>query len=65
VDKYSDEVAVKMANDRIMSLLHAQVPITLLCDLADPSGPASAEIMAVEAGSLDPCALNPRQPALV
>jgi hypothetical protein len=56
---------MKMASDRVMSLLHAQVPITLLCDLADPSGPASAEIMAVEAGSLDPRALNPREPALV
>jgi hypothetical protein len=33
-----------------MGLLEAQVPLSLLCDLWDPNGPHSAEILAVEAG---------------
>jgi len=35
-----------------MALLHQRVPLTLLCDLLEPGGPHSAEIMAVERGSL-------------
>ena len=34
----------------VMGLLEAQVPLSLLCDLWEPSGPQSAEILAVEAG---------------
>ena len=44
----------EMTNARVMDLLRAQVPLTLLYDLMEPSGPASAEIMDVEAGRLDP-----------
>ena len=43
-----------MTNAMVMDLLRAQVPLTLLYDLIEPSGPASAEIMDVEAGRLDP-----------
>jgi len=43
-----------MTSARVMELLRAQVPLTLLYDLMEPSGPASAEIMDVEAGRLDP-----------
>lgn len=34
----------------VMHLLHEHVPISLLVDLASPSGPASAEILAREYG---------------
>ena len=54
-----------MSRAMVMSLLHAQVPLSLLYDLADPLGPASAEIMAVEAGRVDPRGLGAREPALV
>ena len=39
-----------MSNAMVMGLLEAQVPLSLLCDLWDPKGPQSAEILAVEAG---------------
>ena len=32
----------------VMELLRQGVPLTLLCDLADPAGPASREILEVE-----------------
>ena len=54
-----------MPTARVMSLLYSQVPLTLLCDLMDPDGPASAEIMAVEAGRLDPKQLTEDELALV
>ena len=44
----------EMTSAKVMGLLRAQVPLTLLYDLMEPSGPASAEIMDVEAGRLDP-----------
>lgn len=31
-----------------MDLLHDHVPLSLLCDLTDPQGPPSAEILAEE-----------------
>ena len=43
-----------MSCTMVMALLHERVPLSLLCDLWDPDGPGSAEIMAVEAGLLDP-----------
>lgn len=36
----------------VMGLLRERVPLSLLCDLLDPVGPRSAEIMAVELGEL-------------
>jgi hypothetical protein len=54
-----------MPNVRVMGLLRAQVPLSLLCDLAEPHGPASAEIMDVEAGRLDPGQLPERELVLV
>lgn len=36
----------------VMGLLRERVPLSLLCDLLDPAGPHSAEIMAVERGEL-------------
>lgn len=34
----------------VMELLRQGVPLTLLCDLADPTGPRSREILEVERG---------------
>jgi hypothetical protein len=36
----------------VMGLLRERVPLSLLCDLLDPAGPHSAEIMAVERGEI-------------
>ncbi len=55
----------EMTNARVMDLLRAQVPLTLLYDLMEPSGPASAEIMDVEAGRLDPYWPRVREAVLV
>ena len=33
---------------RVMDLLHEHVPLALLCDLTQPAGPASAEILEIE-----------------
>ena len=41
-----------MVDATVMALLHQRVPLTLLYDLLDPDGPHSAEIMAVERGTL-------------
>ena len=41
-----------MVDATVMAMLHQRVPLTLLCDLLDPCGPHSAEIMAVERGEL-------------
>lgn len=32
----------------VMTMLRDQVPLSLLCDLSDPTGPPSAEILAEE-----------------
>ena len=56
---------MEMSCAMVMSLLHAQVPLSLLYDLADPMGPGSAEIMAVEAGRVDPQGLGVLEPVLV
>jgi hypothetical protein len=42
-----------MTHTSVMTLLRHHVPLSLLCDLADPTGPRSAEILAVEAGRAD------------
>jgi hypothetical protein len=47
-----------MCRVRVMGLLRAHVPLSLLQDLVDPTGPDSAEIMAVESGRLDPVLLS-------
>jgi hypothetical protein len=49
-----------MVDATVMALLHQRVPLTLLCDLLDPSGPPSAEIMAVERGELAADVLDDR-----
>ncbi len=35
-------------DERVMSLLQDHVPLALLCDLTEPEGPASAEILEAE-----------------
>lgn len=55
----------KVTGAMVMSLLRARVPLSLLCDLVEPYGPASAEIMDVEAGRIDPHDFSDREPALV
>jgi len=42
-----------MSDTSVMTLLHHHVPLSLLCDLLDPTGPGSAEILAVETGRAD------------
>lgn len=42
-----------MGTTSVMTLLRHHVPLSLLCDLADPAGPWSAEILAVEQGRAD------------
>ena len=42
-----------MIHTSVMTLLRHHVPLSLLCDLADPTGPRSAEILAIEAGRAD------------
>jgi hypothetical protein len=42
-----------MGATSVMTLLNHHVPLSLLCDLLDPDGPASAEILAVESGRAD------------
>ena len=37
------------ADVRVMTALRRRIPITLLCDLADPEGPASRHIYDIEA----------------
>jgi hypothetical protein len=34
--------------DQVMDLLGHGVPLTLLCDLVDPEGPRSDEVLAIE-----------------
>lgn len=47
-------VTTSSADDvHVMSLLHEHVPLALLCDLSQPEGPTSAEILRVEGGSDD------------
>ena len=46
------------ANDMVMTLLSDHVPLSLLHDLWSPDGPESWEILAVEAGWLDPRSLD-------
>lgn len=41
-----------MVDATVMAWLHERVPLTLLCDLLDPQGPPSAEILAVEGGAI-------------
>ncbi len=41
------------APDRTSALLAAHVPLTLLLDLADPSGPHSRDLLAEEPGDAD------------
>ncbi len=41
------------APSRAASLLAAHVPLSLLLDLADPSGPSSDELLTAEPGSAD------------
>lgn len=43
--------AVPAATRRVMALLAAGVPLTLLFDLADPAGPPSADMLSSESGS--------------
>jgi hypothetical protein len=38
---------------RVMSLLQEHVPLALLCDLTEPEGPASAEILEAEGEPAD------------
>lgn len=35
-------------DENVMTLLHDHVPLALLCDLTEPDGPTSAEILAQE-----------------
>ena len=42
-----------MGATSVMTLLNHHVPLSLLCDLLDPDGPGSAEILAVETGRTD------------
>jgi len=55
---------MEISRARVMGLLEARVPLSLLHDLMSPHGPASAEIFAVEAGRLDPLRLPAREHVL-
>ena len=44
-----------MDQHAVMTAIHNGVPITLICDLADPAGPRSAEILAWELAALGRC----------
>lgn len=46
-----DVVAPSPASRRVMALLAGGVPLSLLCDLADPAGPPSADIASSESDS--------------
>jgi hypothetical protein len=48
---------MEISRARVVGLLNAHVPLSLLYDLIEPTGPRSAEIMTVEAGRLDPSSL--------
>ena len=37
-------------DEMVMSLLQEHVPLALICDLSEPEGPTSAEILAAEGG---------------
>lgn len=45
------------------ALLAAHVPLSLLLDLADPTGPHSRDLLAEEPGSADWLQRSPEQPA--
>jgi hypothetical protein len=47
----SDEPA--RDDEHVMALLHEHVPLALLCDLSEPEGPTSAEILEAEGGPDD------------
>jgi hypothetical protein len=38
----------QQGDEIVMDMLHDHVPLSLLCDLTSPDGPASAEILAEE-----------------
>ena len=40
-------------DERVMTLLQDHVPLALLCDLTEPGGPASAEILQAEGEPVD------------
>ena len=40
-------------DERVMSLLQDHVPLALVCDLTEPEGPASAEILEAEGEPAD------------
>jgi hypothetical protein len=40
-------------DEMVMSLLQEHVPLALLCDLSQPEGPTSAEILETEGGPDD------------
>jgi hypothetical protein len=42
-----------LEDERVMSLLQDHVPLALLCDLSEPEGPHSAEILEAEGGPDD------------
>lgn len=44
----SETPAVPPDDDRVMSLLQEHVPLALLCDLTEPDGPPSREILDAE-----------------
>lgn len=43
-----DETAHDPVDDEVMSLLHEHVPLSLIMDLVEPSGPDSADILRTE-----------------
>ena len=42
-----------LEDERVMTLLQDHVPLALLCDLTQPEGPRSAEILEAEGGPED------------
>lgn len=44
----TDETAYDPVDDKVMGLLHEHVPLSLIMDLVEPSGPDSAGILRTE-----------------
>ena len=44
----TDETAYDPVDDKVMGLLHEHVPLSLIMDLVEPSGPDSAGILRAE-----------------
>ena len=49
----TEPTEVTDGSDEVMELLQEHVPLALLCDLSEPEGPHSAEILAEEGQPTD------------